>query len=98
MKFYPFRLADVLIPLGGVLRPRRRRDPLGRRSVRAGAWASGRGRRRCWGLALWIPFYDRDPAGLAEEEAVAWREMCEWIDDNLPPDAVVVTPTHNHGF
>ena len=97
LKFYPFRLADVLIPLAAsfALAGAAIRWAGGRSGRGVGVWT---GAAALLGLALWIPFYDRDPAGLAEEEAVAWREMCEWIDDNLPPDAVVVTPTHNHGF
>ncbi|MEM9703409.1 MAG: DUF6798 domain-containing protein, partial [Planctomycetota bacterium] len=96
LKFYPFRLADVLVPLAaslafaGLLLRGATRPP--------GAAFVGLATVGLLALALWIPFYDRDPGGLAEEDATAWRSMCEWIDETLPADAVVITPTRNHAF
>ena len=96
LKFYPFRLADVLIPLAASLAFAGcavRFATTAPRALGAAAAAAG-----LFGLALGIPFYDRDPAGLTDGEAAAWRTICVWIDKNLPADAEVVTPTRNHAF
>ena len=96
LKFYPFRLADVAVPLAASL------------ALAGCVWRVRRGARRA-GLAatltatfaaaaLLIPFYDRDPAGLSDRDAADWRAACAWIDANLPAGAVVVTPTRNHAF
>ena len=96
LKFYPFRVADVLVPLaaslalaGCVWRVRgvTRRAVLG--ATLSAALAAA---------ALLTPFYDRNPDGLTDSDAAAWRATCEWIDEHLPPDAVVVTPVRNHAF
>ena len=96
LKFYAFRLADVLVPLAAGL-------------ALAGCVWRVRGRARRAGLAagltavlvavaLLVPFYDRNPDGLSAADRAAWRATCAWVDANLPADAVVVTPARNHGF
>ncbi|NNJ26907.1 DUF6798 domain-containing protein [Alienimonas chondri] len=96
LKFYPFRLADVLVPLAASLAVAGVAARFARSAPRAlGVGVAGVG---LFVLALWIPFYDRDPAGLTDEEAADWRTMCAWIDASLPADAEVVTPTRNHAF
>ena len=96
LKFYPFRLADVLVPLAASLalagcawRVRSRARRAGLAAAVTAALAAA---------ALLTPFYDRNPAGLSPRQARAWRQACGWIDRNLPADAVVVTPTGNHAF
>ena len=99
LKFYPFRLADVLVPLAaslaaaGVAVRLAAAAPRGVGPAAAAVAAAG-----LFGVALWVPFYDRDPAGLSDEDAAAWRAMCGWIDEHLPAGAAVVTPTRNHAF
>ncbi len=96
LKFYPFRLADVLVPLAASLALAgcaARFATTGLRTLVAATLTAA-----AFALALWVPFYDRDPAGLTGDEAASWRAMCAWIDETLPADAVVVTPTGNHAF
>ncbi|MFH5805840.1 DUF6798 domain-containing protein [Alienimonas sp. DA493] len=96
LKFYPFRLADVLVPLAASLALAGcaiRGATTPPRIVAAAGLGVG-----LFALGLWIPFYDRNPAGLSDADAAAWRSMCGWIDENLPADAIVVTPTRNHAF
>ncbi|QDT14784.1 DUF6798 domain-containing protein [Alienimonas californiensis] len=96
LKFYPFRLADVLVPLAAAL-------AFAGCAIR---WATTPPRTLAatgaagalFLLSVWTPFYDRDPSGLSPEDAAAWESMCGWIDETLPADAVVVTPTRNHAF
>ena len=106
LKFYPFRLADVLVPLAAALAfagcaarwagSGAKRAGVKRARVKAGA--VGFGTLLLAGLALGVPFYDRDPAGLSPADAADWRAMCEWVDANLPADAALLTPTRNHAF
>ena len=110
LKFYPFRLADVLAPLAASL-------VLAGCAVRwTGAATVGEsavpspprpfarrllvalGTAVLLALALWIPFYDRDPGGLSAGDAAAWRTVCERINEELPPDALFVTPPGAHAF
>ena len=101
LKFYPFRLADVLVPLAaalafagcGVRWARRDEAGAGPRAAVVGLLTAALA-----GLALWVPFYDRNPAGLSDRQAADWRALGDWVDAELPPDAVLVTPTRNHAF
>ena len=96
LKFYPFRLADVLVPLAASLALA---GCVGR--VRNAAWRAGLGAAVTAAFAaaaLLVPFYDRNPDGLSDADATAWRTVCAWIDASLPADAVVVTPVRNHAF
>ena len=96
LKFYPFRLADVLVPLAASLAFAGcvGRVPNARRRAASAAGATA----ILAAVALLVPFYDRDPGGLSAADAAAWRRTCAWVHTHLPADAVVVTPTANHAF
>jgi hypothetical protein len=45
------------------------------------------------------PIADRNPSHMTPDEFDDWRAVCKWCDENLPPDAVVLTPqASNWGF
>ena len=92
MKFYPYRLVDVLLPaalsitIAGVLT---RHARLRSRLVTAAAMLL---------LALMLPARDRNPSRLNREMLADWKDTCRWIDTNLPEDAVVLTPRGSWAF
>lgn len=88
MKFYPFRLIDVILPMSVVWKL---------------AALSGTGKAvklilvstsvAAWFWCLWIPLPSRNPDRMKPEQRESWRGACRWIDENLPPDAIVLTPS-----
>ena len=98
LKFYPFRLADVLVPaafafaVGTTLA--RRWSGFGPRSailpsvVLAGGVAA----------ALVAPAIDRDPTRMARPQKTAWVAACEWIGEHTANDARIVSPPGAWGF
>lgn len=101
MKFYPFRLADGLLPMvlamaatvgfaewGFV-------DPWWRASSSAAAWIG------CTAIflgGLLVPVADRGPQRLASEEIADWHDVCLWIKRSTPADAVFLTPSYAYAF
>jgi hypothetical protein len=96
LKFYWFRLADVMIPAGVALE-------FARGAVLPGA--SGYGRRTAWAMsaviAAWgiieiapLRFRPAPPRGelLDADTYENWKLACRWIDENLPEDSLVVAP------
>lgn len=92
LKFYPFRLADLLVPVAvsfaGV------RDLLARYSgPEQNRWHQS---RLVGGLAmaligsLVIPGSDRNPSQMPAERLRAWQEVGAWIANHTEPDAVVL--------
>ncbi len=103
LRFYLFRLFDVMVALGvgaGVI------------FIASLLWES-RQKLTLW-LTLWIGavgfhFYDHWPTtsrsvpiqfklGKTQEEFHAWRSLCEWIGENTPKDALFLTPTKSQTF
>ena len=101
MKFYPFRLCDVFIPVAlavamtGGLICLREKCFLSRVSQTA------RLRRGLpWGFclaafvfSLWSPSLDRDPSRMDDDTSSEWLAACHWIDQETPADSVVYTAT-----
>jgi Domain of unknown function (DUF6798) len=124
MKFYPFRLADVFIPVAAavslvVVLERgnvawisiHARAPL----RGAGSWSLAGIRihatswlRRLSSPAIFVGFFafaclrpirDRNPSHMTRDEFADWQAVCRWCDEELPSDAVVLTPqASNWGF
>ncbi len=93
LKFYPFRLVDVALPMAVCLMA-------ARLSVR---WISQSCRR--WALfatifvyAIFLPSANRNPSRMDPERLANWLEVCEWIRGNTPTDAVFFTPRSTWAF
>jgi hypothetical protein len=105
LKFYPFRLADIMLPAAicitvAGLAGQGLRDGL------ANLWGSAsRARNRCWLLfscffiySLFAPAVDRNPSRMPEAQLADWLDACRWIRENTPADALVWTPTNSWAF
>ena len=98
LKFYPFRLADVLVPLAAAFACGAGVERLLARLPAAGRWAARSGIVGLYALALAVPHYDRVPEGEASRERADFADAARWCDAHLPADAVVLTPTRSVGF
>jgi hypothetical protein len=114
LRYYWYRLSDVLVPLGatfaGIGAVRRLAD---RKPIEARLWV---------GVALivlvgfvgnvaWQRWTDRRPEAIAQSRSGrfasshsaaalyrAWRDTCQWIDRHTPRDAVFLTPRAQQTF
>lgn len=91
LKFYPFRLVDILVPiLLAVL------------VVRWGeGWrTAGQASRRrtlvmfagcgvTFLVAVLLPGADRNPAGMDRDTRREWIDVCEWVRDHTPQDSLL---------
>ncbi len=106
LKFYPFRLADVLLPaaasitLAGLAARGLQNGPLPKLSL-----ARKHAERRWWLLfggllafSLAYPAVDRNPSRMSESQLSDWRDVCRWIRENTPKDTVVWTPRRSWAF
>jgi len=101
LKFYPFRVFDLLVPLIF--------------SIFAANWAAqklaanNRSERRIRsalnalafvGLiaGLMLPFSDRDSSRMSPEKKDAWLQACRWIRANTDADALFLTPNRSWAF
>jgi hypothetical protein len=97
LKFYPFRLFDVALPIGLsfllVEFFRTSRETRWRVKHRlAGCVAVG------FAITLILPFQDRYPGRLSYSKRNDWIEACDWIQNETPANALVMTPTRNFAF
>ena len=97
LKLYPFRLADILVPLLiSVLIVRlaehflRSQERFG---LRRAAFFAGFG--LAFVLAVWLPGSDRNPADMDEETERDWIDVCQWIRAATPEDSVVYAVKEN---
>jgi len=91
LKFYPFRLGDILLPIAvSIAAVAHLRKELS--AIRSP------GRAQCGsvvtflgavGLAFSIPFVDQNPSRLSPAEQKHWRSAAEWIRDQTPTDSLV---------
>jgi hypothetical protein len=90
LKFYPFRLADLMVPAAVSFTvaawglDRWRRDPnfTGcRRGLLPGLLAILAG-------AAWIPFADENPSRLSPAEQTDWIACCRWLAEQTPPNGL----------
>ena len=102
MKFYPFRLIDLFLPIAvsiagaGLLEQRLARTPAGRQpAARAFGHALA-----CAALAwsLLAPGRFENPARWPPDRWNDFVDACRWIERHTPPDAVFLTPKDNVGF
>lgn len=102
MKFYPFRLFDVLLPLAVAV------AVIGFLQQRATSENEKGGRMRVvlgWLLsscalmfALSVPPVDRSPSRMHPQILADWIDCCRWIAKNTPPDSRVLTPSYGWAF
>ncbi|MEW4488479.1 DUF6798 domain-containing protein [Thalassoglobus sp. JC818] len=92
LKFYPFRLADILIPVavGFSLAELLRRKTCERfhSDFEANAISV------CTAcvlacVAIWIPGSDRNPSGMSAQARADWIDVSRWIDEETPEDSLV---------
>lgn len=103
LKFYPFRLADALVPIAvavaliGVLE----RTWLYRPSADSERiWLSPAAimMTLLFGFSLWQARHGIDPNRYAGTDRTDWMDICSWIDQHLPNDALVQSPTNGWAF
>ncbi len=87
LKFYPFRLADVVIPFATSLLL----------TLGIVQYWSGRKRQQmiswlvfgsCFVAALFLPAPDRNPSRLSAEQFAEWVDVCRWVERDTPRDAL----------
>jgi hypothetical protein len=95
LKFYPFRLADVFVPLALSLGVAHRfvRGRGSRRAVLTGVMTA-----IAFAVALAIPSPDRNPSRMTPDRLAAWIDVARWVRENAPPDASIVSPSRQWGF
>lgn len=99
MKFYPFRLFDVVAPLAvaialaGLLQPQGERP---RNKLRIGlAWGLTSA-AMLFALSHWPK--NRDPSPMQSVVLADWIGCCRWISEHAPQDAQVLTPSYSWAF
>ncbi|WP_166820357.1 DUF6798 domain-containing protein [Thalassoroseus pseudoceratinae] len=93
LKFYPFRLVDIALPMAVSLMAAR----LGMR------WVSQPLRRFAlfaivFAYAVFLPSANRNPSRMKPERLADWLATCEWVRENTPTDAVFYTPRSTWAF
>ncbi|MDA1014995.1 MAG: hypothetical protein O3A00_11165 [Planctomycetota bacterium] len=100
LKLYPFRVADVLLPMAASI------------SLVGIAWraalTTGRPAQAArqlslatlalFAYALLTHGVDRNPSRMKPERLANWLEVCRWIHDDSPPDALVYIPSGSFAF
>ncbi|MEX2286235.1 MAG: DUF6798 domain-containing protein [Planctomycetaceae bacterium] len=105
LRFYPFRLADAMIPLAasmvivGLARQvaARKADQTSRQ---IGLFRAIPGAALVCALiaCIFLPSLDRNPSRLSTQQLADWKDVCGWIAAKTPVDALFLTPTFNSGF
>jgi len=98
LKFYPFRLGDLMVPVAVSLA-----------GVQAmGVWFRCGSRRTPglillgWGLiflgAFTIPFPDQNPSRLSLKQRQHWQMACDWLRNETPKDSLVYATDSSWGL
>jgi hypothetical protein len=98
LKFYPFRLANVFVPLALSLAIS---ELLCRSAVwraRIAALAAIVVTLAAFAASIVIPLPDRNPSRMSETRLNAWEDVAFWARKNTPAGTVLVTPTRLWGF
>ena len=114
LKFYPFRCFDALLPITTALVLARFFQSFMWSSESRNVAVPGSlvyrllrnpaVRRSAFGLLILLPLWqswrsrEAAPAGYTAEQFLDWREACDWLRENTPPDALVLTPRESSAF
>ena len=92
LKFYPFRLVDLLLPIAVAVL-------LAGQVCRGGRWPAPIVTVLSLAAILVVPVLRVDSQTRPSPERIgAWNEACQWIASHLPETALVQTPHSNHDF
>jgi hypothetical protein len=105
LKFYPFRLADVMLPVAVAITVTGLAAS-GLEDGLANFWGGPkRASVRCWLLfgsllafSLLFPAVDRNPSRMSDEQFRDWLDACRWIREETPADVMVWTPANSWAF
>jgi hypothetical protein len=86
LKFYPFRLADLALPMGVALEIARLVAGL---TGRARAAAAGVVAALGCAAALLLPAPDANPSGMSPDDYEQWIAACEWLRRETPRTALI---------
>ncbi len=111
LKFYPFRLFDLLTPVISSIfitaLLTNNKFPILKTVIcphkmgecdRPRRWFA----HACWSvlfaIGLFIPFADHNPSRMPDEKKENWLEICQWIRNSTSQDCVVITPGNSWAF
>jgi Domain of unknown function (DUF6798) len=91
LKFYPFRLADVLVPLLLSVLLVRRGEGWRKAGTASRRWTGVMfaGCGVAFVVAVLLPGADRNPGGMDRDTEREWLDVCEWVCDHTPDDSLV---------
>jgi hypothetical protein len=102
MKFYPFRLFDIFLPIAVALTVaglfERLSRGIGSKRTTLARVAGCGVTVAALGWSIGAPGRTRNPCHWPTETWTDFQEACLWIDGATPPDAVFLTPLYNVGF
>ncbi len=95
LKFYPFRLGDLFLPVAFSLAMVQ--------AARSSSWRFARPLLRLGVIAavigaLFIAFPDENPSRLSPQEYRDWGAACQWIRDQTPTDSIVYAADNSWGL
>jgi hypothetical protein len=102
LRYYWFRMADILVPLGVAIEVTRLLAQLERSRPERAQWALLAaifvGAFHLGAVVIERQHELRPQADNRINNLAAWREVCEWVSANTPPDAVFLTPRDAQSF
>lgn len=102
LKFYPFRMFDVMLPISISLMLVQMISSEYKFQIpsadRLYKWMSWLVFPAMFIAALLMPVVDAKPKGWTTERIQAWQDVCNWINNETKPSAHVLTPRSNWAF
>lgn len=103
LKFYPFRLGDILLPIGVSVSLL---SVLERTCLNVSPTETKRSRTAIphvlmslvFLAGLWRALMTTDMNRYANEDRTDWLDICQWVEAHLPADALVQSPTNSWTF
>ena len=103
LKFYPFRLADVLLPIAVAVSLVSVLERTAFKATSSRTWRTFLS-HPLWILTLffiaglWRAHSLSETNRYSLEDRADWLDVCSWIEHHLPSDALVQTPTNGWAF